>query len=95
MGDEPRVGYVPSEEIATYRELVCLQEQVTTEIARYKNEIHALLTVLFPDFVQVFADSTSKSALEVLKAYPSTQTVVRAEPDELLKVLQDQCPGRY
>jgi transposase len=95
LSDELRFGYVPSEDVATYRELVRLQEQLSTEIARYKNEIHALLSVLFPEFVQVFADPSGKSALVVLKAYPSAQAIAEAEPDALLKLLREQCPGRY
>src|SRR5215469_13951455 len=56
LSGEARRGYVPDELIATYRELVRLHSQLSDDIARYKNEIHALITVLFPEFLQVFAD---------------------------------------
>lgn len=48
----------PREEVATYREVVRWQQQLSEEIVRYKNEIQALLVVLFPEFYQVFADPT-------------------------------------
>ena len=49
LSGEARVGYVPDELIGSYRELVRLHTHLTDEIARYKNEIHALLQVLFPE----------------------------------------------
>jgi len=72
-------------------------EQVVTyrELTRYKNEIHALLVVLFPEFTQVFADPSRPSALTVLKAYLSAQALREAEPRLLHQLLREQCPGRY
>jgi transposase len=59
---EARRGYVPTEVIATYRELVRLHTHLSDEVARYKNEIQALLIVLFPEFSQVFADPCRATA---------------------------------
>jgi transposase len=75
---EARRGYVPTELIATYRELVRLHSQLSDEVARYKNEIHARLLVLFPEFSQVFADPTRPTALALLKQYPSAQAMAAA-----------------
>jgi len=44
---------------------------LSDEAARYKNEIHALLQVLFPEFSQVFADPCRPTALAVLEGYRS------------------------
>ena len=46
LSGEARFGYVPSEQVATYRELMRLQHQLSDDVVRYKNEIHALLAVL-------------------------------------------------
>lgn len=54
-----------AEEVATYREVVRLQQQLTEDIVRYKNEIHALVVVLFPEFYQVAARPSRPSALTV------------------------------
>jgi len=78
LSGEARRGYVPTELIATYRELVRLHSQLSDEVARYKNEIHALLVVLFPEFSQVFADPTRPTALALLKQYPSAQAMAAA-----------------
>jgi transposase len=63
LSGEARAGYVPTEIVATYRELVRLQAQLSDEAARYKNEIHALLVALFPEFTQVFVDPSRPTAL--------------------------------
>jgi transposase len=71
LSGEARAGYVPSERVATYRELVRLHTQLSDEAAAYQNEIQALVVVLFPEVTQVFADPCLPSALAVLKRYRS------------------------
>ena len=95
LSGEARFGYVPSEEVATYREVVRLHQQLTEEVTSYKNEIHALLVVLFPEFCQVFADPSRPTALSVLKTYPSAQAMRQADPKTLSQLLCKECPGHY
>src|SRR2546428_12159151 len=92
---EARFGYVPSEQVAIYRELMRLQHQLSDDVVRYKNEIHALLVVLFPEFTQVFADPTRPTALALLKRYPSAQAVAQTEVATLSRVLHELAPKRY
>jgi len=56
-----------------------LHKQLSDDVMRYKNEIHALLVVLFPEFTQVFVDPTRPTALAVLKRYPSAQAIAQTE----------------
>ncbi len=95
LSGEARFGYVPSDQVVTYRELTRLYQQLSEEVVRYKNEIHALLVVLFPEFTQVFADPSRASALTVLKVYPSAQAMSQADPEQLYQVLRHHGPGRY
>src|SRR5256714_3997361 len=95
LSGEARFGYVPSEQVATYRELMRLQKQLSDDVVRYKNEIHALLVVLFPEFTQVFADPTRPTALAFLKRYPSAQAVAQAEVGVLSQVLHELSPKHY
>src|SRR6266567_5172438 len=95
LSGEARFGYVPSEQIITYRELVRLQLQLAEEGVRYKNEIHALVVVLFPEFSQVFADPSKPTALAVLKAYPSAQAMREARPEDVYWLLHELCPRHY
>jgi transposase len=95
LSGEARFGYVPSEQVATYRELMRLQKQLSDDVVRYKNEIHALLVVLFPEFTQVFVDPTRPTALAVLKRYPSAQAIAQTEVEALSKFLHELAPRHY
>lgn len=88
LSDEARVGYIPGEQIATYRELVRLHAQLSEEAARYKNQIQALVVVVFPEFTQVFADPCGQTALAVLKAYPHAQALAEAGETAVFQVLR-------
>ena len=95
LSGEARVGYVPDELIATYRELERLHSQLTAESARYQNEIHALLVVLFPEFTQVFADPCGATALGVLTRYPGATAITAAGVEALTATLRELAPRRY
>src|SRR2546423_882052 len=71
LSGEARMGYVPDEQVATYRELVRLHTQLADTAASYQNEIQALVVVLFPEFTQVKASPCLPTALAVLKAFSS------------------------
>src|SRR3989440_8274920 len=72
-----------------------LQKQLSDDVVRYKNEIHALLVVLFPEFTHVFADPTRPTALAVLKRYPSAQAIAQIEVESLSKFLHELAPRHY
>ena len=95
LSGEARAGYVPSELIASYRELVRLHTQLADEIARHKNEIHALLQVLFPEFSQVFADPCRPTALALLTRYPSAPAISAAGVETLASLLHELAPRNY
>src|SRR5437588_2066112 len=95
LSGEARMGYVPDEQVATYRELVRLHTQLSDTAAAYQNEIQALVVVLFPEFTQVFADPCLPSALAVLKSYPSAQDIARAGIEPITQVLRAQTPAHY
>lgn len=95
LSGEARRGSVPTERIATYRELVRLHSQLSDDIARYKKEIHALLTVLFPAFTQVFADPARPTALGLLKRYPSAQAMAAADIEAITATLHELAPRHF
>ena len=95
LSGEARPGYVPDELISTYRELERLHSQLTNDSARYQNEIQALLVVLFPEFVQVFADSCRPTAVGVLKRYPGAQAILDAGVEALTSTLRELAPRHY
>jgi transposase len=95
LSGEARRGYVPTELIASYRELVRVHSQLSDEAARYKNEIHAELSVIFPEFRQIFADPCRPTALALLKQYPSVQALLSAGVEELSRKLHELAPRIY
>jgi transposase len=95
LSAEARYGYVPNDLIATYRELVRLHTQLSMEAARYKNEIQALLPVLFPEFTQVFADPCRATALALLQRYPSAQAFAQASVEAITQQLHEVAPRNY
>ena len=95
LSGEARIGYVPSDQVATYRELVRLHTQLSDTAAGYQNEIQALVVVLFPEFRQVFADPCLPTALSVLKAFPSAQALTEAGVEPLLQLLRAQPSAHY
>jgi len=79
----------------TYRELVRLHTQLVDEVARYKNEVHALLTVLFPEFTQVFVDPCRPTALALLRLYPSATAMAAASVETIATTLRSLAPRNY
>jgi transposase len=95
LSDDARPAYVPNELIATYRELVRLHSNLSDEAARYKNEIQALLVVLFPEVPQVFKDPTRKTALAVLRAYPGAQAIAAVGVAPIAAIVEATAPRNY
>ncbi|MDQ5851140.1 MAG: IS110 family transposase [Chloroflexota bacterium] len=95
LSDDVRPAYVPNELTATYRELVRLHSNLSDEAARYKQEIQDLLVVLFPEFTQIFKDPTRKTALAVLRAYPSAQAIAAVGDGPIAAVLQATAPRNF
>jgi len=95
LSGEARRGYVPTDLIATYRELVRLHSQLADEAARYKNEIQALLSVVFPEFSQVFTDPCRATAVALLKIYPSAQALAEAGVETIAAKLHELAPRNY
>jgi transposase len=95
LSDEVRPAYVPEEQIASYRELVRMMTSLTQEAARYNIEIQGLLTVLFPEFTQVFADPGRPTARALLGRYPSAQAFVEAGLAAVTTSLHELAPKRY
>lgn len=95
LSEEARPGYVASDLIVAYRELVRLHTQLSKETTRYKNEIHALQVVLFPEFSQVFANVCGPTALKLLQAYPSAQAFLEAGVEAVSAKLSELAPRKY
>jgi transposase len=92
---EVKPAYVADEQTTSYRELVRMQTNLTETASRYKNELHALLIVQFPEFTQVFNDPAGKTALGLLVEYPSALAVVTAGVERVYAKLKELAPRSY
>ena len=89
---KPVLAMSKVEPVATYRELVRLQQQLSDDVVRYQHEIHALLAVLFPEFTTGFADPTRATALALLQRSPSAPAVAQTDVVTLSQVLHQVAP---
>ncbi|HEX9132970.1 MAG TPA: hypothetical protein VF844_11825, partial [Ktedonobacteraceae bacterium] len=67
-----------------------LHSQLSEQAARFQNQIHALVVVLFPEFTQVFADPCLPTAVAILKTYPSARAMAQAIQGALYALLHAQ-----
>ena len=72
-----------------------LHTHLSDEVARYKNEIQGLLSVLFPEFSQVFADPCRVTAIALLKRFPSAQAIAAAGVEAIAATLHEVAPRTY
>ncbi len=76
LSGEARAGYIPSERVATYRELVRLHTQLADEAARYQNEIQASSgRALSGVHAGLCRSLLAQRALRASSAYPHAQAV--------------------
>lgn len=95
VSDEVRPAYVPDEQVAAYREVVRLHTRLSGEAARYKMQIRGLVTLLFPEFVEVFRNPCRPTARALLQVYPSAQAFADAGIERVTASLKELGRGRY
>jgi hypothetical protein len=85
---EARFGYVPSEQVATYRELMRLQHQREPMTwCATKMRSTPCSWSCFPNSRRSLYDPTRPTALAVLKRYPSAQAIAQTEVESRSRVL--------
>ncbi len=72
-----------------------MHSQLADEAARYKNEIQALLVVLFPEFSQVEARPCRSTAVALLKLSPSAQAMAKAGVETIAAKVHELAPRNY
>jgi transposase len=93
--EDLRPAYVPAEQVVAYRELVRLHTRLSKDAARYKIQIRGLVSLLFPEFTQLFRNPGRPTARALLHAYPSARAVVAAGVDAVAACLQQLGTRRY
>ncbi len=89
LGGEARVGYIPDEQVATYRELVRLHTQsLVRRLPAIRTRSRSWWWCFFPSLARSRHDPCGQGALAVLKAYPDAQAVAQAGVEAVYQVVR-------
>ena len=86
---------VPQEKLLALRELCRNRYYLIDMASDLKRKITALLDQVFPEFEEQFSTIFGKSALAVLKQYPTAEKLARAQLGKLTQLLQTASNGRF
>ncbi len=84
----------PAGVIATLRYLVQAREGVLTDITRVKNRMEALISLFFPEFLQVMKGLTTKTSIYLLCHYPSAKAIRKLGVSKLTGILKKVSRGQ-
>ena len=86
---------VPQDKLLALRELCRNRYYLIDMASDLKRKITALLDQVFPEFETQFSTIFGKSALAVLKQYPTAEKLSRAQLGKLTQLLQAASNGRF
>lgn len=86
---------VPQEELLALRELCRNRYYMIDMASDLKRKIVALLDQVFPEFETLFSTIFGKSALAVLRQYPTPEKLSRAQIGKLTDILCSASNGRF
>lgn len=86
---------VPQEKLLALRELCRNRFYLIDMGSDLKRKITALLDQVFPEFESQFSSIFGKTALAVLRQYPTPEKLSRAQTGKLTEVLQKASNGRF
>ncbi len=90
-----KASSVPQEKLLALRELCRNRFYLSDMGSDLKRKITALLDQVFPEFETQFDSIFCKSAVAVLKKYPTPEKLSRAQIGKLTEVLQTASNGRF
>ena len=90
-----KASSVPQEKLLAMRELCRNRFYLIDMASDLKRKITALLDQVFPEFETQFDSIFCKTALAVLKQYPTPEKLSRAQAGKLTEVLQTASNGRF
>lgn len=85
---------VPEGPAAELRRLTQARERATKSRTAMINQIHHLIFMVFPEFMQVMKKITTKSAFYLLKNYPTGESIVDLGFERLSELLKKVSLGR-
>lgn len=90
-----KASSVPQEKLLALRELCRNRFYLIDMGSDLKRKITALLDQIFPEFESQFSSIFGKTAISVLRQYPTPEKLSRAQTGKLTEVLQKASNGRF
>jgi len=85
---------VPEGAAADLRRLIHARERAMKRRTALFNQLHSLMAVIFPEFLEVMKKISTKTALYLIKTHPTPQHIVAMGPECLRKVLKQMSCGK-
>lgn len=85
---------IPEGTVAELRRLSQARERAVERRTMLLNQVHGLVSVIFPEFVMVMKDIKTKTAYYLLKHYPRPQDIVELGYERLEELLKKTSRGR-
>lgn len=79
---------IPEGHSAELRRLAHLREQKQTDLRRVYNRMESQMTLIFPEFLQIMKPLTTKSALYLLRHFPTPQAIKGMSIADLTGILE-------
>ena len=86
---------IPEGPVAELRRLFQARERAIKSRTSTVNQLHHLLFVVFPEFTQIIKNIKTKTALYLLKNYPTPESIVSLSLDELTITLNRISHGKH
>lgn len=88
-------SYIPDEEIQSLRDLVRLKDGYSKDIKNYKRKAYSLLTLVFPEFLNLVKDPFNIVSTQILLQYQTASDFKTARPKDLLKIVRGHQGNTY
>lgn len=86
-----RPSAIESQITGSLKDLSRQRADIVTERKRFNNKLRCLLDQAFPGFFHVFSSLRTRSALEVLKVFPTPYAVLNARKSAIRKAISAGC----
>lgn len=81
-------SYISSEDYHNLKVLNRLKKSLDDKIKTIKREISTVVATVNPEIGHVFSNIFTKTALEIIKAYPTAMDIRKATPEKLTKIFR-------
>lgn len=85
---------IPKGQISELRNLVNCREIFLVEQNKLNNQLESTLAIYFPELLTFFKSLLTKTALYILKHYPTPYDIQKADPERLSRELKKVSKGR-